>query len=476
MIELKLQQVADAMNGQLSTQSVKDMLISSVSTDTRAIKKGDVFIALVGENFNGHDYIFKALECGASAVVVSQLVDCPLPTIKVDDTRKALGALAAAVREKVNPKTIGITGSSGKTTVKEMVASILSQKGKVLATKGNFNNDIGVPLTLLSLTHQHEYAVVEMGANHQGEIDYTTMLVKPDAATIVNAAPSHLQGFGSLFGVARAKSEIFKGLGDSGVAVLNTDSQFYEFWQGKSDKHNIVTFSPDSEVGDYHAQEHFTNSEGCAEFELVTPQGKMAIRLRIPGAHNVGNAVLAAALAMQVGASLADVQKGLFEMQAVSGRLNVSKIDNDIRIIDDSYNANVASVKAGIDLLVSYQGPSIFVFGDMGELGDQAQLYHQQIGEYAQQKDVDALISIGQFSHSASAVFAQTGKHCTDIDSLMQQLFMLVDASISAGKVPVNILIKGSRSTKMERVVEALNAHYKDSPNQAKTNKESDLC
>ncbi|MFC4700292.1 UDP-N-acetylmuramoyl-tripeptide--D-alanyl-D-alanine ligase [Glaciecola siphonariae] len=471
MIEVSLSWVAQAVNGQLSTQSVKDMTINRVSTDTRTLKKGDLFIALVGDKFNGHEYINKALESGASAVIVSQLVDCPLPTIKVADTRIALGALAGAVRDKVNPKTIGITGSSGKTTVKEMVALILSQKGKVLATQGNFNNDIGVPLTLLSLTMQHEYAVVEMGANHQGEIDYTTALVKPDAATIVNAAPSHLQGFGSLFGVARAKSEIFRGLGEQGVAILNTDSQFFEFWQGKSDEHKVLTFSPTSQLGDYHATNLSTNSDGCPEFELVTPQGNAAIRLRLPGAHNVGNAVLSAALAMQVGASLADVQKGLFEMKAVSGRLNVTNLSADVRVIDDTYNANVGSVKAAIDLLVTYQGPRIFVFGDMGELGDQTQSYHQQIGDYAKLKGVDALLSIGQFSHVASKVFAETGRHCNDVDELVAQLSVMIEASQHANKLPINILVKGSRSAKMERVIQALHAHYHTSSMQ-----ESDLC
>lgn len=471
MIEVTLNWVAKAMDGQISTQSVNNMLINSVSTDTRTLQKGDLFIALVGDNFNGHDYISKALERGASAVVVSQVVECPLPLIRVDNTLRALGLLAAAVRNTVNPKTIGITGSSGKTTVKEMVASILSQKGKVLATKGNFNNEIGVPLTLLELNHKHQFAVIEMGANHQGEIDYTTMLSRPDAATIVNAAPAHLQGFGSLFGVARAKSEIFKGLKDSGVAVLNTDSQFYEFWQGKSNNHRIVTFSPETEVGDYHASDVFINSDGCAEFELVTPSGKVAIRLRVPGAHNIGNAVLAAALAMQVGASLNDVEKGLFEMRAVLGRLNVRNLSSQLRVIDDSYNANVASVKAAIDLLVTYSGPKILVFGDMGELGDQTQMYHKQIGEYADMQGVDALLSIGQFSHHASQVLSDTGKHCEDIDALMRQLTLLIDASISAHKTPVNILVKGSRSAKMERVVQAIEAQY-----QAQQMQESNPC
>ncbi|WP_395344746.1 UDP-N-acetylmuramoyl-tripeptide--D-alanyl-D-alanine ligase [Ningiella sp. W23] len=468
MIDVTLAWIANAVEGTLNTDSVKDMVISSVSTDTRTLQTGDVFIALKGPHFNGHDHVIKALERGASALIISELVDCPLPSIQVADTHKALGMLGAAVRKEVNPKTIGITGSSGKTTVKEMVASVLAQKGKVLATHGNLNNDIGVPLTLLALKRQHKYAVVEMGANHQGEIDYTTMLVRPDAATIVNAAPSHLQGFGSLFGVARAKSEIFKGLNDDGVSVLNTDSQFYDFWQGKTDNQRVVSFSPDSEIGDYHAINRFINSDGCGEFELVSPYGKVAIRLRIPGAHNIGNAVLCAALCMQVGASLEDVQKGLFNMRAVSGRLNVSSIGTNIRLIDDTYNANVASVKAAIDLLVTYEGPRVFIFGDMGELGDQSLSYHKQIGEYAKQSGVDALLTVGTFSRNASDIFAETGMHCDDIDSLMKQFNVLLDAAVNADKLPLNVLVKGSRSAKMERVVDAIakldNAHKANIP------------
>jgi UDP-N-acetylmuramoyl-tripeptide--D-alanyl-D-alanine ligase len=442
-----------------------------VSTDTRSLDSGDLFIALTGENFNGHEYILKALEKGASAVIVSQLVDCPLPMITVKDTRIALGKLAAALKQKLNPKTVGITGSSGKTTVKEMVAAILQQKGKVLATKGNFNNDIGVPLTLLDLTEQHEYAVVEMGANHQGEIDYTTMLVRPDVATIVNAAPSHLQGFGSLFGVARAKSEIFKGIKEDGIAILNTDSQFYEFWQGKADSHKMLSFSPVAESGDYHAINKSLNADGCGEFELVTPTGKVAVRLRVPGEHNIGNAVLAAALAMQVGANLEEVQKGLFSMRSVAGRLNVNQVGKNLLVIDDTYNANVASVKAAIDLLVTYKGPRIFAFGDMGELGDQALDYHQQIGQYAKQKGVDAMLSLGIFSEAASKVMAETGKHCADVKDLMLQLCPLIDAAVNANKIPVTVLVKGSRSAKMERVVDAISKRYSE-----QTTQESGKC
>lgn len=453
--------------------------IKGVSTDTRSIKTGDLFIALVGPNFNGHDYIDAAIEKGASAVIASQAnVACRVPLLLVDDTRIALGKLGAAVKQKVSPKTIGITGSSGKTTVKEMVNAILSTRGKVLATQGNFNNDIGVPLTLLRLNESHDYAVVEMGANHQGEIDYTCSLVKPDVATIINAAPAHIEGFGSLFGVARAKSEIIKDLPSDAVAILNHDSQFFEFWQGKSGTQQVLTFSYESDKGDFHANKVSINNEGCAEFELVTPIGTAAIKLRVPGVHNVGNAVLSAALAISAGANLANVQMGLFNMQSVAGRLAVKQLGPALRVLDDTYNANVGSVKAALDLLASFEGFKVFVFGDMGELGDQAQMYHQQIGEYALEHQIDSVISCGVLSATASKVMQDKGIACNDTASAFEALIDLISPMVEKNetpkimhttnknksqnmerKLPVTILVKGSRSASMEKVVEALLAH-----------------
>jgi UDP-N-acetylmuramoyl-tripeptide--D-alanyl-D-alanine ligase len=452
MISVSLSWIAKKVEGQLNTQSVADLKVKGVSTDTRTMQPGDLFIALVGPNHNAHEHLHKALEKGACAIIVSEPVDCPLPLIKVDDTKLALGRLGAAVKAKVSPKTVGITGSSGKTTVKEMVASILSVKGKVLATQGNFNNDIGVPLTLLRLNESHEYAVIEMGANHLGEIAYTTHLSKPDVATIVNAAASHLEGFGSLFGVARAKSEIFKGLGESGTAILNSDSQFFEFWKGKTSHINTLTFSPESDAGDFKAEDIAMGMDGCAEFELVCPKGKAAIRLSIPGTHNVGNALLAAALSLEVGASLEDVQLGLFNMKEVSGRLNVKQLTQQVRILDDTYNANVASVNAAIDLLSTYSGIKVLVLGDMAELGDQARYYHEQVGEYALAKGITLTYTTGVLSQCASAVFNDAGAHFEHLEALVTSL----ENTFSHEQQDITILVKGSRSSKMELVVKGI--------------------
>jgi len=487
MIAVSLAWIIDKLNakyqGGVTPQTAADIIIKGVSTDTRSLQKGDLFIALVGPNFNGHDYIQTAKEKGAGAVIVSDdSYTLDLPTLLVCDTRIALGQLGAAVKQKLAPKTIGITGSSGKTTVKEMVYAILSTRGKVLATKGNFNNDIGVPLTLLALTEEHDFAVIEMGANHQGEIEYTCNLVKPDVATIINAAPAHIEGFGSLFGVARAKSEIIKGLDSEAVAILNHDSQFFEFWQGKSNTKQILTFSYESTKGDFHANKVSINHDGCAEFELVTPIGNVAIKLRVPGVHNVGNAVLSAALAISVGANLANVQKGLFNMQSVAGRLAVKLITPNLRVLDDTYNANVGSVKAAIDLLASFKGKKVFVFGDMGELGDQTNMYHQQIGEYALDNNIDALISCGPLSEYASTAMLDKGIACSNNTAAFDALIKLIGSIFkninstdndannspkvylnnSANQIeqslPVTILVKGSRSAQMEQIVEALMA------------------
>jgi UDP-N-acetylmuramoyl-tripeptide--D-alanyl-D-alanine ligase len=462
MIPVSLKWIAEQVKGQMDTrENINDDLINGVSTDTRTIQKGDLFIALIGPNFDGHEYLTLAKDKGARAAIVSAYNEqlSQFTQIIVPDTRIALGQLGASVRQKVAPKTIGITGSSGKTTVKEMVYAILSQRGKVLATKGNFNNDIGVPLTLLELKPEHDYAVIEMGANHQNEIEYTCGLVSPDVATIINAAPAHIEGFGSLFGVARAKSEIINGLAQDAVAILNRDSQFYDFWQGKSSTQQILTFSYETDKGDFYPKHITINNEGCAEFELVTPIGQVAIRLRVPGVHNVGNAVLSAALAISVGANLANVKEGLFVMQSVAGRLAVKQINPRVKVLDDTYNANVGSVKAAIDLLASFDGFKVFVFGDMGELGDQAPMYHTQIGEYAAQHNIDALISCGELSAYASSAMKNKGMACIDVHAAFEALMLLITPILKPDRPLVNktqtnitILVKGSRSARMERV------------------------
>lgn len=456
MIPVSLSWVAEQTNGQLVASTASDLVISGVSTDTRSIQPKDLFLALEGPNFDGHKFVQQAQESGAIALILSREVVTDLPYVLVEDTKVALGLLGAAVKAEVAPKTVGITGSSGKTTVKEMVAAILSRRGEVLATKGNFNNDLGVPMTLLRLEKQHEFAVIEMGANHLGEIAYTTNLVKPDVATIVNAAAAHLEGFGSLLGVARAKSEIFKGLSEKeGLAVVNADSQFADYWLGKLKYNKVQTFSKNKQA-DVYAEDIILGLDGCAQFDMVTPIGRTAVTLALPGAHNVSNALVAASLAIKVGATLENVREGLRNMSHVPGRLQVKQLTNQVRVLDDTYNANVGSVNAAIDLLSSFAGRKFLVLGDIGELGEKARHYHEQVGEYAKQKGIDSLFSLGVLSQSASDVFASQGKHF----SQLEQLVDYINQQFLAEKCDINILVKGSRSARMELVVKAL----EDSP------------
>ena len=452
MINLSLIDIAQQVNGTLQGN---DLIITNVSTDTREISADSLFIALVGPNFNGHVFANEARQNGAVAMIASEPVEAHMPVIMVEDTKAALGALGAYVKQKVAPKTVGITGSSGKTTVKEMATAILKECGSVLSTQGNFNNDIGVPLTLLRLEAEHEYAVIEMGANHIGEIAYTTGLVKPDVATIVNAAASHLEGFGSLFGVARAKSEIFKGLSKSGTAILNYDSQFYDFWLGKLDNELIYSFSLNSAPGkgaDYSASQVGLAFNGCAHFIMHTPIGEMNIELTLPGIHNVGNALLAAALSINVGASLENVRDGLAKIQHVKGRLEVKQLSEKVRLLDDSYNANVASVTAAIKLLSSYEGRRVLVLGDMAELGDQARHYHEQVGELAKSESIEMFYTLGELSKSASDMFGEGGQHFSHIEPLLDALYK----ELYANDNDITILVKGSRSSRMDRVVTAI--------------------
>ncbi|WP_299080858.1 UDP-N-acetylmuramoyl-tripeptide--D-alanyl-D-alanine ligase [uncultured Paraglaciecola sp.] len=456
MIPVSLSWVAEKVNGQLVAQHEQVLTIEGVSTDTRSIQPADLFLALEGPNFDGHKFVHQAAEKGAIALILSRHIETLLPYILVEDTSIALGLLGAAVKAEVAPKTVAITGSSGKTTVKEMVAAILARRGKVLATKGNFNNDLGVPMTLLRLEKHHEFAVIEMGANHLGEIAYTTNLVKPDVATIVNVAAAHLEGFGSLLGVARAKSEIFKGLSETqGLAVVNADSQFADYWLGKLKYHKVQTFSAEKQA-DVYAEDVVLGLDGCAQFELVTTKGRIGVGLSLPGIHNVSNALAATALVLQVGGTLQDVREGLRSMPHVAGRLQVKQLTNQVKILDDTYNANVGSVNAAIDLLSSFAGRKTLILGDMAELGEKARYYHEQVGEYAKNKGIDELYTLGVLSQSASDVFAENGRHF----SRLEQMIAFINQQTISEKCDISILVKGSRSARMELVVQAL----EDSP------------
>ncbi|TYK65353.1 UDP-N-acetylmuramoyl-tripeptide--D-alanyl-D-alanine ligase [Colwellia echini] len=487
MISLTLSTLAKITGGELIACADNSHTIDELVIDSRAIdeksNKSTAFLALKGPNFDGHRFAEQVVEQGCKLLIVTHSLAITnslanTPQLIVNDTRIALGQIAAFVKQQVAPKTVGITGSSGKTTVKEMVAAILSRLGNVLATNGNFNNDIGVPLTLLRLKPVHDFAVIEMGANHMGEIAYTTALAKPDVAVINNIAAAHLEGFGDLCGVARAKGEIFSGLGENGVALYNQDTKYTSQWQWRLTDKIVRTFScaspcdgsvdikPDSssKKADCYSENVVLDVNGCASFTLHSERGNCEVNLTVPGKHNVCNAVAAASIALEFGASLDDIRLGLAQMQPVKGRLNLHQLRDDesgcsIKLIDDTYNANLESAKAAASLLASYPGKNILILGDMGELGSEARSYHQELGEFAKQLEISTLLSKGVLSQSTSDAFAkdneknEQSQHFNQRVELFNHLVNLLNKQLLAGQKDIAILVKGSRSAHMEHVV-----------------------
>lgn len=449
MIPLTLAEIAQAVNGRLVGD---DLTVKNIVTDSRSLQAGDTFLALKGPNFDGHQFVSQAQALGCSAVIVQQQMHDNITQVVVADTHQALGKIGAYVKAKVAPKTVAITGSSGKTTVKEMVAAILSRLGNVLATKGNFNNDIGAPLTLLRLEQHHEFAVIELGANHQGEIAYTTALVKPDVAIINNIAAAHLEGFGDLCGVANAKGEIFTGLPANGIAIYSKDTDWADNWQTHLANKHVRLFSREQNADCYSDKETY-DENGCAQFQLNTRQGNTPIKLTLPGQHNISNALAAAAISLEFGASLEDIRMGLLEMKAVSGRLNIHQLNKNLKLIDDTYNANVESVKAATKLLAAYPGRRILILGDMGELGDQEQAYHCEIGQYAKNEKIDDLLTLGVLGEYTSSAFYGKQNTLKHHFKTREQLLLRLKQMLHAEADPISILVKGSRSAHMENVV-----------------------
>ncbi|KNC06563.1 UDP-N-acetylmuramoyl-tripeptide--D-alanyl-D-alanine ligase [Klebsiella sp. RIT-PI-d] len=446
MIRVTLSQLASVLKGNLLGN---DLTIDAVTTDTRAITPGCLFVALKGERFDAHDFAAKAKESGAGALLVSRALDIDLPQVVVSDTRRAFGELAAWVRQQVPTRVVALTGSSGKTSVKEMTAAILSECGNTLYTAGNLNNDIGVPMTLLRLTAEHQYAVIELGANHQGEIAWTTGLTRPEAALVNNLAAAHLEGFGSLAGVAKAKGEIYTGLPIDGIAIMNADNNDWLNWQTIIGDRKVWRFSPNAATSDFTATNIHVTSHGT-EFTLQTPVGSIDVLLPLPGRHNIANALAAAALSMAVGAGLAAVKEGLAKLQAVPGRLFPVQLAENQLLLDDTYNANVGSMTAAAQVLADMPGYRVMVVGDMAELGDESEACHIQVGEAAKAAGVDRVISVGKQSQALGEA-SGVGEHFTDKQALIARLKELI-----AEKQIITLLVKGSRSAAMEEVVHAL--------------------
>lgn len=450
MIQVSLSQVAQIVDGRLYGQ---DGPVDTVSTDSRSIEGLCLFIALVGERFDAHDFIDAALAERASAVLVERPVDADVVQVVVQDTKLALGRLAAWVHQQCETQTLAITGSCGKTTVKEMCAAILEQKGQVLFTAGNFNNDIGVPLTLLRTTYQHDYSVIELGANHIGEIAYTTQLVKPSVALVNNVAAAHLEGFGSLDGVKQAKGEIYQGLVGDQVAIVNLDSHGGALWKTLLDNKRVVTFSVSSQEADVYASSVQVDIEGYPSFTLHTPKGCIAMTLNLIGQHNVANALAACALCMQFGVGLDEIASGLGKLAPVKGRVETIELSEHIRLIDDSYNASVPAMGAAIDLLGQLQGKRWLILGNMAELGQQSLELHRQLGQHAAPFNFDYVLTYGD---DARVISEECQGH--HFDSHVQMIeFIRHELSSSLDKTEQHtLLVKGANSAGMFKVANAL--------------------
>ena len=429
----------------LSAEQVgSNVTVNGISTDTRTITGGELFVALKGPHFDGHDFIAQALEKGAVACLVEHDVAAESYVVTTD-THKALGLLAKAWRQNFNKPVFAITGSNGKTTVKEMIASITSQKKPVLATEGNLNNDIGVPLTLFRLNSEHDAAVIEMGANHIGEIEYLVNLAQPDIAIVTNAGSAHLEGFGGIEGVAKGKGELFAGLASGGVAVINADDQFADYWKEIAKEHRIVTFGINNKA-DVMADLSGYPEQGL---NVSTPVGEFNLKLKLLGKHNVMNALAATAAAIAAEYPLEYIIAGLEKLAPVKGRLQLKEGINHSQIIDDTYNANPSSFNAAVNVLHDFPGKRFLALGDMAELGSNATELHKEAGHYAKEKGVDSLYSFGKLAATAAKEFGKNGycydKHEDMIDALKQELSQ-----------DVTLLVKGSRSMRMENVVNAL--------------------
>ncbi len=449
MICFSLAEAAELLDGSVLGADVR---FCSVSTDSRTLPEGALFVALQGPNFDGHAYLEQARARGAVAAMVSRRLDTGLPQLQVADTRLGLGRLAAGWRQASRAGVVAVTGSNGKTTVKEMIAAILSRQGRTLATTGNLNNEIGLPLTLLRLQDE-TYAVVELGANHPGEIGYLSDIARPDVALLNNAGSAHLEGFGSLEGVARAKAEILSGLAADGVFLFNADDRWAGLWRELAAGRRLCTFgmhrAADVSSPEAAIETRWSESGFFSRFPVTTPGGEVEIDLPLAGRHNRMNALAAIAAAQLMGADLQQIRDGLLGLRPVTGRLQPVAGTGGVRVIDDSYNANPDSVSAAIAVLATAPGRRFLVLGDLAELGPEAERLHEAVGRQACDAGIERLCCLGGLSRAAARGFGAGAQWFPDHDSLIATL----KGQLTQGDT---VLIKGSRSARMEQVVKAL--------------------
>lgn len=447
-MQLQLSEISRWVGGELTGS---DVAVSSVSIDTRTIQPGALYVAIKGQTFDGNDFVEQAAQGGAAAAIVHKGVTARIPHVAVADTRLALAELAGAWRRNMPASIVGVTGSNGKTTVKEMVAAILSVNGKVLYTLGNLNNDIGVPLTLLRLNEQHRYGVIEMGANHHGEIEYTSRYARADVVIITNAGAAHIEGFGSVDGVARAKGEIIRTLDRDGVAVINRDDPYFDYWKSLVDNRKILSFGfhDRSDLTAKSIETGIVDNRFMTTFQLVSAEGSAECVLQLAGRHNVANALAAAAATQALGISLEQIVSGLKTLQPVTGRLQPLIGRKGNVVIDDTYNANAVSLKAAVDVLTGLHGEPWLVLGAFGELGPESLEIHREMGEMIKASGVARLFAVGEDTRATVDSF---GKGAAFFETQEQ----LIASLIQELKGEETILVKGSRRQRMEKVVAAL--------------------
>ena len=449
---MRLSQLCLVTAGKLHGEDVE---FASISIDTRTLVPGDLFIAINGHRFDGHDFIDQAIRLGACAVMVEREVECAHPQVRVADARIALGRLGAAWRDGFPGRVVGLTGSNGKTTVKEMIAAILSVNDKVLSTRGNLNNDLGVPLTLMRLSPEQRYAVIEMGANHPGEIAYVAGLARPDIALITNAGEAHLEGFGSREGIAQGKGEIITALGSDGIAILNADDKFLGYWEGLAGGRKITRFGF-SETADVRGladsvQVVWENDSFATRFSFTYQGLRHDAALHLAGRHNVANALAAAAACLALGVDAEQIKRGLSSLLPVGGRMQPDRASNGALLINDTYNANPSSFKAALEVLAEMPGQAWVALGAFGELGEASAELHAGLGTLAKSFGVVRLCATGSFAGKAVEAFGPGGQFFARQEELIETLQHEMTPDVA-------LLVKGSRSQQMERVVEALTA------------------
>jgi UDP-N-acetylmuramoyl-tripeptide--D-alanyl-D-alanine ligase len=447
MITMRLSQAAETLQGKFTG---KDVSFIGCSTDTRTIRRENLFIALRGINFDGHSYISSAKDNGACAAMVENHSSVEmLPLLVINDAIQAMGLLAENWRDRFKLPVVAITGSNGKTTVKEMVASILGLNASVLSTQGNLNNNIGVPLTLFKLGSEHQYAVIEMGANHAGEIKWLSQIAKPNIALITQCAPAHLEGFKTVDGVASAKAEIYSGLCENGIAIINADDKYSKYWKDVASKYKQISFGIENKADITASEISFDVTNGRTSFVINFPEKIISTSIPLSGVHNVQNSIAAAACCIAAGIPVLDIIKGLENIEPISGRMQLITTKNGIRILNDTYNANPASLNAGLQVLSNYIGIRWLILGDMRELGKNSAEYHRQAGENAREFGVQRLYALGDLSQYALEGFGNGAFHFSNAEDLISAVKQNISSEIT-------IMVKGSRSMGMEKIVTSL--------------------